>query len=155
MKNKSHLTTDPTDPRLTHGSDEVPAPQAQVYLVLSEEERKKGFVRPYRNKYIHVGLAPKNPLRELTEEEKERYEEYNYVMFEPYGEEEAPKTGRFWTQKELDNRACGGETTMGQELSETYARDQKFYGGTYCAVCKMHRPVAEFVWSADNQVVGS
>lgn len=47
------LTTDPDDPRLTHGPDEHPVPMAQVYLVLSEEERSKGFVRPLRRSYIH------------------------------------------------------------------------------------------------------
>lgn len=99
------VTTDPNDPRLTRGVDTQPVPQAEVYLVLSEEERAKGFVRPVRNKYIH--------------------------------------------------NACGGETRMGDALSETYARDPKFYGGTYCVHCRKHLPVAEFVWSADGSVVGS
>lgn len=48
------LTTDPTDPRLTHGVDEAPAPQAPVYLVASEEERAQGFVRPVRRSYRHT-----------------------------------------------------------------------------------------------------
>lgn len=48
------LTTDPNDPRLTHGPDTEPVEQAEVYLVLSEEERAKGFVRPYRDKYLHT-----------------------------------------------------------------------------------------------------
>lgn len=47
------LTTDPTDPRLGHGVDSEPIPQHEVYLVLSEEERGKGFVRPLRRSYIH------------------------------------------------------------------------------------------------------
>jgi hypothetical protein len=46
-------TTDPTDPRLTHGVDDEPVPQAATYLVLSEEERAKGFVRPVRRTYVH------------------------------------------------------------------------------------------------------
>lgn len=49
------LTTDPDDPRLTHGADDEPVPQAEVYLVLSEEERAKGFVRPVRRSYVHTG----------------------------------------------------------------------------------------------------
>lgn len=52
----SPLTSDPNDPRLTHGADPVDAPgrdQANIYLVLSEEERAKGFVRPVRRSYIH------------------------------------------------------------------------------------------------------
>lgn len=48
------LTTDPKDPRLGHGSDSEPIPQHDVYLVLSDEERAKGFVRPYREAYRHV-----------------------------------------------------------------------------------------------------
>lgn len=48
------LTTDPNDPRLGHGSDEEPIPQHDTYLVLSEEERAKGFVRPYRSVYLHT-----------------------------------------------------------------------------------------------------
>jgi hypothetical protein len=47
------LTTDPNDPRLTHGPDAEPRPQAEVYLVLSEEERAQGFVRPLRRTYVH------------------------------------------------------------------------------------------------------
>jgi hypothetical protein len=49
----SSLTTDPTDPRLTHGVDEKPTPQAEAYLILSEEERAKGFIRPVRQSYVH------------------------------------------------------------------------------------------------------
>lgn len=50
----SGTTDDPSDPRLTRGVDNEPAPQAPVYLVLSEEERAQGFVRPYRQSYIHT-----------------------------------------------------------------------------------------------------
>lgn len=99
------LTTDPEDPRLGHGVDNEPVPQQEVYLVLSEEERAKGFVRPYRDRYIH--------------------------------------------------KTCGTETIMGKALSETYARNPEFYGATYCVHCSMHRPVSEFVWSADGKTVGS
>lgn len=51
--------------------------------------------------------------------------------------------------------ACGTVTTMGKALSETYARDPKFYGATFCCGCNRHLPVAEFVWTADGQQVGS
>jgi hypothetical protein len=44
---------------------------------------------------------------------------------------------------------------MGLALCETYARDPKFYGATYCVHCQMHRPLAEFVWDEDGSVVGS
>lgn len=100
------LTDNPSDPRLTHGMDSKPAPMADVYLVLSEEERAKGFIRPLRRSYVHV-------------------------------------------------KGCGANTYMGLALCETYARDPKFYGATYCVGCKMHRPVAEFVWGEDKTVVGS
>ena len=102
------LTTDPKDPRLTHGADTEPVGQAEVYLVLSEEERAKGFVRPIRRAYLHT--------------------------------------------------ACGTITTMGQALAETYARQPSFYGSTYCAFCRMHRPVGakgEFVWDGTNEKVGT
>lgn len=49
-------TSDPNDPRITRGADPAdspPKPQAEVYLVLSEEERAKGFVRPLRDAYWH------------------------------------------------------------------------------------------------------
>jgi hypothetical protein len=47
------VTDDPTDPRLGHGSDDEPIPQHDVYLVLSDEERAKGFIRPVRRVYVH------------------------------------------------------------------------------------------------------
>lgn len=100
----SGVTTDRSDPRLTRGNDETPVPQAEVYLVLSEEERGKGFVRPYRDAYRH--------------------------------------------------ETCGSVTTMGRALAETYARDPKFYGGTYCVKCQMHRPVGEFRWYEMDGTLG-
>lgn len=51
--------------------------------------------------------------------------------------------------------SCGTVTTMGRSLSETYARDPKFYGATFCCGCNRHLPVAEFVWTADGAEVGS
>lgn len=103
------LTTDPRDPRLGHGVDEEPVAQHEVYLVLSEEERAKGFVRPLRRAYQHV----------------------------------------------RGENACGTVTTMGLALSETYARDPNFYGATYCVRCAKHRPVGDFDWVEDGEVVGS
>jgi len=151
------LTDDPNDPRLTHGVDSAPTPQAEVYLVLSEDERARGFVRPLRRAYRHVGPAgPRFPLVDLTAEELERYARYDYVKYEPYPESERA-LGRFWTQAQLDKvgKGCGVETRMALELCETYARDPHFYGSTYCVGCRMHLPVGEFVWVEDGQVVGS
>ena len=48
------LTTDPNDPNLGHGVDNKPVPQNEKYLVLSEEELAKGFVRPVRRSYVHT-----------------------------------------------------------------------------------------------------
>lgn len=78
------------------------------YVVLSEEERAKGFVRPIRRSYVHT--------------------------------------------------KCGGLTTMGQALAETYARDPYFYSGTFCVGCKAHFPVGEdgeFVWDGTDEKVGT
>ena len=84
-----------------------PAERLAEYLMLNRnaDELAKGFVRPFRNKYIHS--------------------------------------------------KCGKETIMGDKLSQTYAREPKFYGATYCVGCSAHFPVSEFNWSADNEIVGS
>jgi hypothetical protein len=47
------ITTNRNDPDLGYGVDEEPVPQNKKYLVLSAEERKRGFVRPLRYSYIH------------------------------------------------------------------------------------------------------
>lgn len=158
MTNSLHLTDDPSDPRLTRGIDETPKPMSEVYLVLSEDERTKGFVRPYRRSYVHVGaLGPQFPLLDLTPEQEEQQAGSGYVKYEPYPESESPKVGRYWTQKALDEigKGCGEITTMGQALAETYARQPDFYGATYCATCQKHRPVSEFVWYGTQERVGS
>lgn len=152
------ITADPNDPRLGHGSDNEPVPQNEAYLVLSEEERAKGFVRPIRRTYKHVGAQPpKYPLRDLTADEKMRYGGNGYVKYEIYPESESPKAGKFWTQEALDKvgKGCWTETTMALPLAETYARQPLFYGATYCVHCGMHLPVSEFVWVPDGTVVGS
>lgn len=48
------LTDDPKDPALGHGVNATPVPQNEKYLVLSEAERAKGFVRPVRRSYVHA-----------------------------------------------------------------------------------------------------
>lgn len=79
--------------------------QQKEYLVLSEEERSKGFVRPVRNSYVH--------------------------------------------------KKCHALTRMSQEIAETYARNPKFYGATFCVGCKTHLPVDQFVWDGTDELVGS
>lgn len=97
------LTTDRNDPCLKEGQKEVG--QNECYLVLPEEERAKGFTRPYRDAYVH--------------------------------------------------KTCGTLTQMGKALSETYARDPKFYTHTFCVGCNTHLPVSEFLWDKTNEEVGS
>lgn len=85
-----------------------PNGQQNDYVVLAEEERAKGFVRPVRRSYKHL--------------------------------------------------KCGGVTTMGQTLAETYARDPGFYSGTFCCDCGAHFPVGadgEFVWAGSDEKVGT
>lgn len=48
------VTSDPSDPRLTRGVDDMPTDQAETYLVLSDAERARGFVRPVRRSYVHA-----------------------------------------------------------------------------------------------------
>lgn len=148
------ITTDRNDPRLTSGVDTAPIPQAAAYLVLSEEERAKGFVRPVRTDYIHTGYGPEHPLRDLTEEEMERFSGTDYSKYETYPTG-GSLVGRYWKLEQLEAKGCGGMTVMGIEIAETYARDPSFYGSTYCFKCEMHRPVAEFRWASDGTVVGS
>jgi len=52
------------------------------------------------------------------------------------------------------HKTCGTSTSMALAIAETYARDPKFYGSTYCVRCQMHRPVSEFNWE-DGTEVGS
>lgn len=76
-----------------------PDGQQEWYVVLAEEERAKGFVRPVRRSYRHL--------------------------------------------------KCGAVTTMSMPIAETYARNPKFYSGTFCCDCGAHFPVGadeEFVW---------
>ena len=131
--------------------------QQKDYLVLSAEERAKGFVRPVRYTYIHVGrTGPKYPLRDLTAKEYLDLEKFGYVKYEVYPEGSG-LLGRFWTQKELDSidQGCLTRTTMSREIAETYARSPGFYGGTFCCGCKKHFPVGEqgeFVWEDGSRV---
>lgn len=128
-------------------------------MVLCAAERAKGFVRPVRRSYRHVGLAGPNPekLRDLLPDE-EHHREFGYVKFEADGY--GPGKDRLWTQEGLDRvgKGCRQVTTMVLALAETYARDPGFYGGTFCAACCAHFPVGEhgeFVWEGTNERVGT
>lgn len=153
------LTTDRNDPGLKAVR---PDGQQEAYLILSPEERAKGFVRPVRTKYEHVGPPkPEFPLRDLTEKEAIEYAGLGYLKFEEYPADRAPVIGRFFTKADLDRIAkggCGTLTTMALPLAETYARNPSFYGATYCAGCHTHFPVGpegEFVWDRTTERVGT
>lgn len=162
-----------TDPRIATASGRAPAvedgptpteetrPDGQKadHWVLSDEERAKGLIRPVRLSYRHVGVGKPKQLRELSDEEKERYAQFKYVAFEPYGEDRAPVTGRYWTQEQLDRAdGCGQETRMPVKCAETYAAQPNFYGSTFCCHCQGYFPVGaqgEFVWLDDGTRVGT
>lgn len=129
------------------------------YVVLSEEERAKGFVRPVRRTYIHVGMpGPTYPVRDLTATELERHARHGWVKFEKYPDDHpSGSTGRFWQQRQLDP-SCGGVTTISRPLAETYARNPSFYGATFCSNCGTHFPVGEdgeFLWYDTEERVGT
>lgn len=117
-------------------------------------------VRPYRDSYVHVGIAgPKYPLRDLTAEERERYPEY--AKFEDYPDgAEGPAVGRFWSQADLDKvgKGCGVLTKMPHGCAETYAVNPGYYGSTFCCGCGGYFPVGkrgEFVWDGTQERVGT
>jgi hypothetical protein len=138
-----------------------PDGQHAGYTVLSDEERAKGFVRPVRHSYEHVGLrGPTFPTRPLTPEEHANIGD-TFAVFEPYPEgARGLAAGRYWTPAELAKvgKGCGTVTTMGRGLAETYAREPGFYGATFCCGCGTHIKVGEFgefVWEGTDVRVGT
>lgn len=73
----------------------------QDYVVLTPEERAKGFVKPVRLEYKHL--------------------------------------------------KCGVVTKMSLSIAETYARNPRFYNGTFCVGCRTHFPLPEFTWEPDGE----
>ena len=114
------------------------AGQHSSYVVLCEEERAKGFVRPYRDRYRHVGRI------ELASPSAD-------AINEPPLYQRVGGSGETYRR----GGGCNTVTTMGRSLSETYACDPKFYSATFCVACNRHLPVGEFVWTVDGQPVGS
>lgn len=57
-------------------------------------------------------------------------------------------------RKTYVHETCGVATTMSLPLAETYARDPKFYGATFCVGCRTHHPVGQFKWD-DGTILGS
>jgi hypothetical protein len=157
------LTTDPNDPDLGRGVDTEEVGQNKKYLVLSEAELAKGFVRPVRTKYFHKGVLYDKGVDLL--EQPEVYGDTTYVAVATVVSSQDGRRlgGRYLTQKELDQHTstggyiggCGVETVMNEKIAETYASNPKFYSATYCVGCYKHLPVGEFVWSSDGEIVGS
>lgn len=83
-----------------------PNGQQEDYVVLTPEERAKGFVQPVRRTYVHS--------------------------------------------------KCGAATLMNQSIAETYARNPKFYSGTFCVGCGTHftfgTPDGDFRWDDGTKV---
>jgi hypothetical protein len=53
---------------------------------------------------------------------------------------------------------CASITTMDSAIAETYARNPRYYGATYCARCQSHFPVGalgEFTWAGTDVKVGT
>lgn len=118
------ITDDRQDPRLAQTDPETGLQAA--YIVLSEEERAKGFVRPLRKSYVHRYMCDGSdvPLV-LTNEDV------------------------------LNSGGCGALTTMATAIAETYAANPKYYAATYCVGCRTHLPVREFHWDGTSEQVGS
>jgi hypothetical protein len=156
------LTTNPNDPCLNEGKKEIG--QNECYLVLSEEERAKGFIRPYRDSYIHRGRYYGDRIEILDKVYVSEYTKKSYVAMAKVLDSNGESLGSsYLTQEELDQhrktggyiRGCGALTRMGSAIAETYARNPKFYGATFCVGCNKHIGLHEFVWDGTNEVVGS
>lgn len=98
------------------------------YVVLNAQERANGWVRPYREKYVHTGKGA----------------HWNGPVLIKYG-----------TTANGARQACGALTKMSRPIAETYAKDPTFYSGTYCVGCKAHWPLDEFTWDGTCEQVGS
>lgn len=130
--------------------------------VLRNEDGTLAFKQPIRDSYRHTGKGgPEYPLRELTDEEHERYDRFGYVRFEAYPQDGQHVLGRYWKQEDLDaiGKGCGGVTFMrGDDLCMTYATNPHYYGATFCGTCGKHLPLDQFVWLPDdvpmNKVAG-
>ena len=93
--------------------------------------------------------------REITPDHldiKENGQQKDYVVLCP--EERAKGYVRPLRYRYV-HTVCGSVTTMAHSIAETYARNPKFYSGTFCVSCKKHFPLTEFVWDGTEEVVGS
>jgi hypothetical protein len=49
---------------------------------------------------------------------------------------------------------CGVATKIGTAIAETYAKNPKMYGRTFCVGCQDYFPLPEFKWDKDGVTVG-
>lgn len=75
------ITPDRNDPRLSHGVDEEPTEMAAAYLVLSDEERAKGFVRPVRRSYVHTACGAETVMNRVIAETYARNPQFYGATF--------------------------------------------------------------------------
>jgi len=143
-------TTDGKPPRPGFENAGAPAPikengQHEAYWVLSAQERALGFVRPVRRSYRHVGRNICGKPKVL----EGRPGDWRCTG--------APRHVGDCTSWCLADslHSCGQLTTMSLAISETYARDPKYYGSTFCCECGEHLPVDQFVWEGTEERVGS
>ena len=157
-KLKISETTDGKPPREGYEHASAPAPidsqtgQHLAYWVLSEEERKKGFIRPLRWTYRHVGRSVcgriKSPLGDPTHlticasQPNHKGECWGVIQ-------EVSQFEAVWAERFQIIGGCNYNTTMQQALAETFAANPKYYGATFCGNCLAYFPVSEFVWVDD------
>jgi hypothetical protein len=156
------IPANPDDAPVPNSATRVDGQHVDHWTMCPGEIIKTGFKRPVRLSYQHVGApGPQYPLRDLTEDEAERYSKYGYVKFEPYPDDpESAATGRFWTQADIDavGKGCGTVTSMPVAIAETYAANPGYYGSTFCCGCGSYLPVGkrgEFVWTGTDYRVGT
>lgn len=129
--------------------------QHRAYWVLSPQERAKGFVRPVRQTYTHRG-------RQVCGLPVKDDQPGNFICTCEPNHVGGCDQWRQVTDKQLQDFSsskrlggCGGTTSMGLAIAETYARNPKFYGSTFCVQCGNHYPVAEFTWFGTEEALGS
>jgi len=148
------MTTDPTDPRLR---EHTPNGQQLTHLVLSEEERGRGYVRPLRLSYRHVGRSlcgdTSDPASSPAQEGKVWACAAQPGHDGPHGDVKRQVTPEEAAKGHAGG--CGSVTTMSRAIAETYARDPAFYGATWCCGCQGYHPVGEYTWHPDGSIVGS
>jgi len=105
MRHTAHGKEVPDNGNSTPDETLLPDGQKADHWVLSPEERQNGWVRPYRESYVH--------------------------------------------------NTCGTQTRMPKACAETYAKNPKYYGSTFCCGCRTYFSVTQFEWEDGSGTVGS